>query len=78
MNISIKYCGMWNYKPKAASLAEEIKSKFGLEAELIEDKGGIFDVRFGDQLVFSKHEHDRFPEHQEVVDRLKELVVDQA
>ena len=55
-------------------MAEEIKSKFGLDAEMIEDKGGIFDVRFGDQLVFSKHEQDRFPEHQEVLDRLKELI----
>ena len=35
MKISIKYCGEWNYHPRAASLAEEIKSQFKEDEDLI-------------------------------------------
>lgn len=74
MMVKIKYCGMWNYLPKASSLAAEIQSALGLESELVEDKGGIFDVSLGDQLIFSKHEHDRFPNHDEVLDGLRKII----
>lgn len=50
----------------ASSLAAEIEKGFSLPAELIEGKGGIFDVHINDQLVFSKHLEGRFPDNGEV------------
>lgn len=73
MNIAITYCTQWNYEPKAASLAAELKEKFDVETELVGGGGGIFDVFADGQLIFSKHaEGDEFPEHQEVIRRLNE------
>ncbi|RMF75248.1 MAG: selenoprotein, partial [Planctomycetota bacterium] len=48
--------------PRAASLADEIKKAHGVEPELIEGKGGVFDVVVDGKLIFSKHETGRFPE----------------
>ena len=41
-----------------------------MTAELIKGGKGIFDVRADDELIFSKHEVGRFPEHDEVVSQL--------
>ena len=41
----------------------------GLTA-LIEGAGGIFDVIVDGKLIFSKHDVDRFPEHDEVLSQL--------
>ena len=37
---------------------------------LIEGGGGIFDVKLDDELIFSKHEVNRFPEGDEVLDTI--------
>ena len=71
MHISIKYCVQWNYLPRATSLAAEIRKAFGVEAELIEGGGGIFDVKADEVMVFSKHKEGRFPENKEVISLLK-------
>jgi selT/selW/selH-like putative selenoprotein len=47
-------------------LAASLKKQFGVEAELIRGKDGVFDVRVDGALVFSKHQLDRFPEPGEV------------
>lgn len=41
---------------------------------MIPGSGGVFDVRFGDKLIFSKDEIGRFPEENEVEDSLGELL----
>jgi len=51
-------------------LADAIKEKTGDESELIEGKGGIFDVVVDGNRIFSKHEVDRFPEHDEILSQL--------
>ena len=51
-------------------MAAEIAKETRIEAELIEGGGGVFDVVVDDDLVFSKHAEDRFPEHQEVIDSI--------
>ena len=71
MKIEIHYCTEWNYKPQAAGLAEELSDAFGVKAELIPGRGGIFDVIVDDNLVFSKSQAGRFPESGEVVTKLK-------
>ena len=43
-----------------------MKKRFGVEADLIKGKDGIFDVRVDGTLVFSKHQLHRFPEPDEV------------
>ena len=55
----------------AASVADELREPFGLEATLVGGSDGIFDVIVDGKLVFSKYEMDRFPEPGEIVGKLK-------
>ena len=71
MSIKIEYCGMWNYLPKASSLAAELKDKMEMQSELVEKSGGIFEVYLNDELVFSKVELGRFPNEGEVLELLQ-------
>ena len=50
-----------------------MKAQLGVEVELIEGDKGIFDVVADNQLIFSKHSEGRFPDEQEIVDKLKQL-----
>jgi len=52
-------------------LAATIQREFSVQSELIEGSGGIFDVKLDGQLIYSKHEQGRFPEHDEIVDLIK-------
>ena len=54
-------------------MADAIQDEFGVTAELIPGAGGIFDVEVDGRLIFSKHEVGRFPEDQEVLDKLAAL-----
>jgi len=58
-------------------LEADIKSQLGFDVEKIQGAGGVFDVHADGKLIFSKHDHDRFPEHSEVLDALSQLAVDQ-
>ncbi len=71
MNIDIHYCVPWNYEPQAASLADELRKAFGVEAKLVPGTNGIFDVVVDDKRVFSKSEVGRFPDPGEVTSKLK-------
>ena len=62
---------MWNYKPQAAGLAEELKDAFGAETKLVSGSGGAFEVTVDGKLVYSKLETGRFPEPGEVVKIIK-------
>ena len=68
MEISIEYCMQWNYEPRALSLREDINERFGYWAQLIESSGGVFEVTVNGDLIFSKKQLDRFPEHNEIID----------
>ena len=70
MNIVIKYCVRWNYFPQASSLAATIQKKLQIEPNLIQGERGIFDVSVDGKLIFSKHQENRFPEHQEILKSL--------
>ncbi|MFQ5733581.1 MAG: Rdx family protein [Planctomycetaceae bacterium] len=56
--------------PTAAGLAEKIKAQTGIDPELIEGSGGIFDVVVDGKMIFSKQAVDRFPEDAEVLSQL--------
>jgi selenoprotein W-related protein len=51
-------------------LAARIKQDFGVTPELIQGKGGVFDVVVNGQLIYSKKETGRFPDHEEVLSQL--------
>jgi selT/selW/selH-like putative selenoprotein len=52
-------------------LAAEIKKKVGVDTELIQSKGGAFEVKVDGKLIFSKLELGRFPEHSEILGQLR-------
>ena len=54
-------------------MAEAIKKNYGVKPEFIEGSGGIFDVTANGELVFSKDQVGRFPEHEEVLSKLDAL-----
>ena len=66
MNVSIEYCMEWNYEPRAFSLRDKLSNLFGIESELIESGGGVFEVRLNNNLIFSKKQLGRFPEEDEI------------
>ena len=47
-------------------MADELKSVFGVDAELCEGGKGIFDVIRDGELVYSKEKTGRFPDQGEV------------
>jgi selenoprotein W-related protein len=52
-------------------LAAAISDQFGVEAELIKGKNGVFDVVVNGDLIFSKHKAGRFPQEGEILKMLK-------
>ena len=50
-----------------------LKKKFGVEAKLIAGGGGVFEVTLDGQVVFDKDSVGRFPEEQEVVDKIDQI-----
>ena len=52
-------------------LAAQIEQECGVEPRLIKGDNGIFDVKRDGQLIYSKHQTDRFPEAEEVLEQLR-------
>ena len=71
MDIKINYCSVWNYKPRAAGLADNIKEKFGTSPELIAGSNGVYDIIVDGKTIFSKHKTNRFPDNNEILEMLK-------
>ena len=78
MNITIKYCGMWGYKPRAQLVGDEMLDRYSdMEVFLEVGNPGQFDVIFEDEdritkLIYSKDETNRFPEEGEIINLLGE------
>ena len=53
-------------------MAEELRQAFGVAANLIPGKDGIFDVIVDGRLVFAKADTGRFPNSGEVSGRLRQ------
>ena len=68
MKLSIEYCSVWNYLPKASSLEVELKQSFSdMDISLISSGGGVFEIVLDKKLIFSKKALGRFPEEGEIV-----------
>ncbi len=70
----ITYCSGCGYEPRATALAAEIGTEFGIRSELYQTTGGLFEVDFGEERIFSKIKLGRFPEEGEVVEILKAIL----
>ncbi|MDP1708118.1 MAG: SelT/SelW/SelH family protein [Gammaproteobacteria bacterium] len=73
--IEIEYCTQCRWLLRAAWLAQELLTTFEADlggVTLIPGTGGVFEVRLGDVCLFSRKQHERFPESKE----LKQLVRD--
>ena len=68
MKISITYCAKWNYLPRASSLGDELKDKFGADIELTAGSGGVFEIFVDGKEIFSKAKLRRFPNPGEIID----------
>ena len=70
MKLSIEYCNVWNYLPRAARMAADLLEKYGndvTELALIPSGGGVYEVNKNGKLMFSKKELGRFPELDEII-----------
>ena len=73
--IEIEYCTQCRWLLRAAWMAQELLTTFQDEigeVALIPGQGGVFEVRAGSEIVWSRAEQGRFPEMKE----LKQLVRD--
>ena len=75
--VTITYCTQCRWLLRAAWLAQELLATFELElggVTLVPGSGGVFEVRVGDELIFSRQQAGRFAEAAE----LKRLVRDRV
>lgn len=75
--VEITYCRKCRWLLRAAWMAQELLTTF--EEELAEvalrpGTGGVFEVRVGDEVIWSRKEKGRFPE----IPELKQLVRDRV
>ncbi len=75
--VEITYCRQCRWLLRAAWMAQELLTTFDLEIgemALVPGTGGVFEVRVGDELVWSRKDMGRFPDIKE----LKQLVRDRV
>lgn len=51
-------------------MAAAIKERFNVDPELIKGRGGIFEVKVAEDLIFSKKQVGRFPTDDEILEKL--------
>ena len=71
MTLSIEYCNVWNYLPRASRMAADLLEKYGnnvKELLLIPSDDGVYEGKKNGKLIFSKKDLGRFPELDEIID----------
>lgn len=67
--ITIEYCTSWGYLGRAVahtrSILNEHSNKIN-EVSIVPSSGGVYEISFNDELIFSKKELDRYPERDEI------------
>jgi len=72
MKITIEYCTMWSYEPRAASLAAELRKEYpDAEVELKRSSGGRFEVYRDGVPVYEKSKTGRHAQPGEVLRLLR-------
>ena len=75
--IEIKYCTQCRWLLRAAWMAQELLTTFQDEigeAALVPGTGGVFDVRIGDDVIWSRAEQGRFPDIKELKQLVRERI----
>ena len=75
--IEIVYCRQCRWLLRAAWMAQELLTTFETELggiALVPGTGGVFEIRLGDDVIWSRQEMGRFPDIKE----LKQLVRDRV
>jgi len=82
---SITYCTQCRWLLRAAWLAQELLTTFeGELGEVFEGElgevalrpgtGGVFEIRLGEELIWSRKQEGRFPEAKEIKQRIRDRV----
>jgi selenoprotein W-related protein len=75
--VEIEYCTQCRWLLRAGWTAQELLTTFQAElgeVALVPGTGGVFDVRVGDQIVWSRSVEGRFPELKELKQRLRDVI----
>jgi selenoprotein W-related protein len=75
--VEIEYCTQCRWLLRAGWTAQELLTTFQAEigeVALVPGTGGIFDVRVGEQVVWSRAAEGRFPEMKELKQRLRDVI----
>ena len=75
--IEIEYCNQCRWLLRAAWLAQELLTTFDEElggVTLIPGTGGVFEVRYGERLLWSRKGEGRFPEAKELKQRVRDAI----
>ena len=70
---TIKYCGVWNYRPYAESLSAEINSKYYETCEMEVGDSGQFEIFKSGKSILSKKDHGDFFTIEDVKKKLEEM-----
>ena len=74
--ITVEFCMMWNYAPKAARFAEQLFTHFRhniAEMKLIPSGGGVFEVTVNEQKLYSKKETGIFPDVKDLIAKIESM-----
>jgi selenoprotein W-related protein len=75
--IEIVYCTGCRWMLRAAWMAQELLTTFEQEVgevALVPGEGGVFEVRAGEQLIWSRAAEGRFPEIKELKQRVRDAI----
>ncbi|MDG4553686.1 MAG: SelT/SelW/SelH family protein [Candidatus Competibacter sp.] len=75
--VSITYCTQCRWLLRAAWLAQELLTTFEQElgeVALRPGTGGVFEIRVGDEPIWSRQQEGRFPEAKEVKQRVRDRI----
>ncbi|HEY8354746.1 MAG TPA: SelT/SelW/SelH family protein [Methylophilaceae bacterium] len=75
--VEIEYCTQCRWMLRAAWLAQELLTTFDQDLErvsLVPGSGGIFDIRFNGERIFSRKEAQRFPEAREIKQLIRDRI----
>jgi selenoprotein W-related protein len=64
--VSITFCRPCGYEKRAKEAAALLRERLGVDATLIPGKGGIFEVKLGDEVV-ARRAKGHFPDAAEIV-----------
>ena len=75
--IQIEYCTQCRWLLRAAWMAQELLTTFHDElgeVALLPGKGGVFEIRIGDELIWSRAIDNGFPDIKELKQRVRDRI----